>query len=171
MLPIRRREFGGIALVLGAAAGRASGSKTGDGKIDETLSSGIAQRKIPAVVGMVASKDEILYAGAFGTRDSSGTPVTTDSIFAIASMTKAVTTVAALQLVEQGKVRLKEPVSKYLPQLQELNVLEGFDAGDGQSETSPGENPGDTDAPAHSHIGILLRQLGRGHVSLHIAEG
>jgi CubicO group peptidase (beta-lactamase class C family) len=127
MLPISRREFGGLALVLGAAAARADGSTNGDGKLDETLRAGIAKRGIPAVVGMAANKDKILYAGAFGTRDSSGTPVSTDSIFAIASMTKAVTTVAALQLVEQGKVKLEEPVSKYLPRLAKLEVLEGFD--------------------------------------------
>jgi len=69
-----------------------------------------------------------LYAGAFGTRDSSGVPAAPDSIFQIASMTKAITTVAALQLVEQGKVKLEEPVSKYLPKLANLQVLDRFDA-------------------------------------------
>ena len=97
-------------------------------RIDETLRSGIARRKIPAVVGMAASEKKTLYTGAFGIRDSSGVPVRADSIFAIASMTKAITTVAALQLVDQGKVDLDEPVSKHLPQLSNLDVLEGFDA-------------------------------------------
>ena len=69
---------------------------------------GIARRSIPAVVGMVASETKTLYAGAFGRRDASGVPVRVDSIFQIASMTKAITTVAALQLVEQGKVDLDE---------------------------------------------------------------
>lgn len=77
---------------------------------------------------MFASRNKILYAGAFGTRDSPGVPVNADTIFAIASMTKAITTAAALQLVEQGKVQLDEPVSKYLPQLAKLDLLEGFDA-------------------------------------------
>jgi len=76
---------------------------------------------------MVASESKTLYEGAFGTRDSSGAPVRIDSIFGIASMTKAITTVAALQLVEQGKAQLEGPVSKYLPQLADLEVLEGFD--------------------------------------------
>ena len=79
------------------------------------LQSGIAGRKLPAAVGMVAEKQKTLYAGAFGTRDSSGVPVAPESIFRIASMTKAITTVAALQLVEQGKVDLGEPVAKHLP--------------------------------------------------------
>ena len=55
-------------------------------------------------------------------------PVRVDGIFSIASMTKAVTTVAALQLVEQGKVSLDEPVARHLKQLANLEVLDGFDA-------------------------------------------
>jgi methyl acetate hydrolase len=117
--------------LLGAQAAR--GDTRG---VDDTLRSGIAQRKIPAAVAMVAGERGILYSGAFGTRDSSGVPVTTDSIFAIASMTKAITTVAALQLVEQGKVTLDEPVSTHLPQLGALEVLEGFNA-DGKPNLRP----------------------------------
>jgi CubicO group peptidase (beta-lactamase class C family) len=96
--------------------------------IDEVLRSGIARRKVPAVVAMASTEKETFYRGAFGVRDGGGTPVTTASIFQIASMTKAVTTVAALQLVEQGKVTLDEPVAKHLPKLEQLDVLEGFDA-------------------------------------------
>jgi CubicO group peptidase (beta-lactamase class C family) len=105
------------------------------------LRSGIARRRIPAVVGTVAAGDKTLYAGAFGRRDSASTPATLDSIFAIASMTKAITTVAALQLVEQGKVKLDEPVSKYLPQLDKLDVLEGFDASSGRPILRPAKSP------------------------------
>src|SRR5215831_2677772 len=127
---MNRRQFVTAALGVGVHSrelwGDAVIGKPGD--IDETLQSGIARRKIPAVVGMVATGSKTLYSGAFGKRDSEGAPATKDSIFAIASMTKAVTTVAAMQLVEQGKVTLDEPVSKYLPQLAELEVLEGFDA-------------------------------------------
>jgi CubicO group peptidase (beta-lactamase class C family) len=86
---------------------------------------------------MVAGERAILYLGAFGTRDSSGVPVTADSIFAIASMTKAITTVAALQLVEQGKVKLDAPVSQYLPELGKLEVLEGFDSETGKPKLRP----------------------------------
>lgn len=117
--------------ILGAQAARG-----GTRGIDDTLRSGITQRKIPAAVGMVARERSVLYSGAFGTRDSSGIPVTADSIFAIASMTKAITTVAALQLVEQGKVTLDEPVSTHLPQLGALEVLEGFNA-DGKPNLRP----------------------------------
>ena len=89
----------------------------------------MTRRKIPAVVAMVATPDKTTYTGAFGKRDSaSGMDVKPDSIFAIASMTKAITTTAAMQLVEQGKVKLHEPVSKYLPELGKLDVMTGFDS-------------------------------------------
>jgi len=92
-------------------------------EIDETLRGGIARRNVPAVVAMFASDKKTLYSGAFGVRDASGVPARADSIFAIASMTKAVTTVAALQLVDQGKLTLDEPVAKFLPALANLPVL------------------------------------------------
>jgi CubicO group peptidase (beta-lactamase class C family) len=139
---MNRREFASAALGLGVQVRSLWGDAgiTSPGKIDETLRSGIARRKIPAAVGMAATDSKILYTGAFGERDSEGTPVTADSIFAIASMTKAVTTVAALQLVEQGKVTLDEPVAKHLPQLEKLEVLDGFDAA-GKPILRPAKTP------------------------------
>src|ERR1022692_3923637 len=115
MSQISRRELGGIVVGLGPLTGRVSGFTDGARLLDETLRAGIARRGIPAAVGMASTAGKTLYAGAFGTRDSSGEPVTAASIFAIASMTKAITTVAAMQLVEQGKVQLDEPVSRHLP--------------------------------------------------------
>lgn len=117
---IGRRAF------LGAAAGAAFAANPRS--IDETLRGGIAKRKLPCVVAAVGDPKKTLYTGAFGTRDSSGVPVRADSIFQIASMTKAITTAAALQLVEQGKCSLDEPVVKHLPQLKDLEVLAGWDA-------------------------------------------
>jgi CubicO group peptidase (beta-lactamase class C family) len=121
MPPITRR-----ALLAGAAT-CVLDARAGHEQVDEALRSGIARRKVPAAVGAISDRRKTLYAGAFGVRDSSGVPVRADSIFRIASMTKPVTTVAALQLVEQGKVDLSEPIAKHLPQLADLDVLEGFD--------------------------------------------
>lgn len=96
--------------------------------IDQTIRDSMSRRKIPTVVAMVATADKITYAGAFGKRDAaSGIDAKPDTIFAIASMTKAITSASAMQLVEQGKVKLHEPVSKYLPELAKLDVLDGFD--------------------------------------------
>ncbi len=124
---MNRRAF----LALGATGASLAPARTAG--LDDTLRQGIARRKIPAVVGMVASRNRILYSGAFGQRDSSSTPVKVDSLFHIASMTKAITTVAALQLVEQGKVGLDQPVSRHLPLFEKIlfekmKVLQGFDA-------------------------------------------
>jgi methyl acetate hydrolase len=88
---------------------------------------------VPAVVAAVANAKTTTYAGAFGTRDSaSGKPVQVDSIFAVASMTKAVTSAAAMQLVEQGKLSLDDPIGKHLPEFSKLQVLDGVDASSGR---------------------------------------
>ena len=66
--------------------------------------------------------------------------MTADSVFWIASMTKAVTSAAAMQLVEQGKLSLEGPIGKVLPDLASPQVLEGFDA-DGEPILRPAKNP------------------------------
>ncbi|MES1257139.1 MAG: serine hydrolase domain-containing protein [Acidobacteriota bacterium] len=134
MVSIHRREFSRVLLAAAACAARLDAAGAG---IDDTLRTGIAQRKIPAVAGMVATRSKTLYRGAFGLRDSSGAALQADSIFAIASMTKAITTVAALQLVEQGKVRLEEPVARFLPKLDKPEVLQGFDPQSGKPILRP----------------------------------
>lgn len=86
------------------------------------------RHKIPCVVAMVADRDQILYQGAFGTRDSeSGKPVQMDSVFAIASMTKAITSAAAMHMVERGKLSFDQPAAKVLPELGKVQVLDGYD--------------------------------------------
>ena len=113
---------------MGSCSPRPPGGLAGPG-LDPALHDSMIRRKIPAVVAMTATPDKITYTGAFGKRDAvSGVAVKPDSIFAIASMTKAITATSAMQLVEQGKVNLHEPVSKYLPELGKLDVLTGFDA-------------------------------------------
>jgi len=125
---LTRRRFAQIAL-LGTQAGRLFGASGAANAIDRVLREGIQRRNIPCVTAMVASADRILYSGAFGKRDqASGIAVQPDSIFAIASMTKAITSVAAMQLVERGKLKLDEPVARHLPQLAKMQVLQGFDA-------------------------------------------
>ncbi|HSP67813.1 MAG TPA: serine hydrolase domain-containing protein [Bryobacteraceae bacterium] len=129
MTHLTRRQFGGTLLLATQAAPRLFGKSASTGAIDNVLREGIQLRKIPSVAAMVASTDTILYSGAFGKRDSaSGIDVRPDSIFAIASMTKAITSVAAMQLVERGRLKLDEPVARHLPDLAKMDVLTGFDA-------------------------------------------
>ncbi|HWY49336.1 MAG TPA: serine hydrolase domain-containing protein [Bryobacteraceae bacterium] len=138
MFTFTRRQFGSVMLALGAQARKLGASTT---RIDETLRSGIARRKIPAVAAMAATATQTFYAGAFGKRDSaSGIDVKPDSIFSIASMTKAIAATAALQLVERGKLQLDEPASKHLPELAMAQVLHGYDAS-GQPVLRPPVKP------------------------------
>jgi len=96
--------------------------------IDEVLHGAVARGDVPGVVAMAAGDDGVLYEGAAGVREA-GTddPITPDTMMRIASMTKMVTTVAALQLVERGELDLDEAVAKYRPEFAELQILEGFD--------------------------------------------
>src|SRR5271169_69595 len=98
-------------------------------QIDQTLRQKSDAREIPGVVAMAANSKEVIYQGAFGKRDlSKDDAMTLDSVFWIASMTKAITAAAAMQLVEQGKLALDAPIDKVLPDLAAPQVLEGFDA-------------------------------------------
>jgi methyl acetate hydrolase len=98
-------------------------------QIDQILRQKSDAVEIPGVVAMAANSKDVIYEGAFGKRDlSRPDAMTTDSVFWIASMNKAVTTAAAMQLVEQGKLSLDAPIGKLLPDLVAPQVLEGFDA-------------------------------------------
>lgn len=96
--------------------------------IDEVLSAAVAAGDVPNVVAMAADRDGPVYQGAAGPRAvGQDDPITPDSSLRIASMTKMVTTVAALQQAERGNLELDAPVDTYLPQFADLAVLEGFD--------------------------------------------
>ncbi len=116
--------------------------RAADSPIDQILQSSLQQHKIPCAVAMAATSTKTTYTGAFGMRDSkSGIAVTPESIFMIASMTKPVTSVAAMQLVEQGKLKLDEPAGSYIPELGSLQVLQGFDPATGKPILKPATRP------------------------------
>src|SRR5262245_3510639 len=84
---------------------------------------------VPGVVAMAANRDGTLYEGAFGKRVlGQDAAMTTDTVVWIASMTKALTSAAAMQFVERGKFELESPASRWVPELASVEVLEGFDA-------------------------------------------
>ncbi len=110
-------------------------------QIDQILRQKSDAREIPGVVAIAANSKEVIYQGAFGKRDlSKADAMTADSVFWIASMTKAITTAAAMQLVEQGKLSLDAPIGKLLPDLASPQVLEGFDA-KGEPKLRPATRP------------------------------
>jgi CubicO group peptidase (beta-lactamase class C family) len=91
--------------------------------IKTTLRADVEGGKIPGAVIAVARRGQLVYFEAIGFRDkAAGVPMTTDTIFNIASMTKPITAVAALMLVEQGRLMIDDPAKKYLPQLADTKV-------------------------------------------------
>jgi methyl acetate hydrolase len=97
-------------------------------EIDRVLSGPIESGKLPGVVGLVANDTGILYQGAFGRRAvDRPEPMTLDTVFRIASMTKAITAAAAMQLMEAGRIGLEQPIAELLPFTRDVQVLQGFD--------------------------------------------
>ena len=110
-------------------------------QIDQLLRQKSDAKEIPGVVAMAANSKEVIYQGAYGRRDlSKDDAMTVDSVFWIASMTKAITAAGAMQLVEQGKLSLDAPIGKVVPDLAAPQVLEGFDA-QGEPKLRPAKNP------------------------------
>lgn len=98
-------------------------------KLDRVLGQATDNGDVPGVVAMAADRNGLIYSGAFGERElGSGTPMSEDTVMLFASMTKAVTGAAAMQLVEQGKLDLDAPAGEVLPELAEVQVLAGFEA-------------------------------------------
>lgn len=110
-------------------------------KLDPLLRTAVETRQVPGIVALATNADETLYHGAFGARDiGKDDRMTADSVFWIASMTKPITSAAAMQLVEQGKLQLDEPIGKLIPELASPQVLEGF-AQDGTPKLRPAKKP------------------------------
>lgn len=108
--------------------------------IDASLQQACDAGAIPGAVAVATTGAEVIYQGAFGRRDLTGTAaMTADSVFWLASMTKAITTVAALQLVEQGRLTLDGPLGHLVPELAAPQVLEGF-AADGAPHLRPAKS-------------------------------
>jgi methyl acetate hydrolase len=116
-------------------------------KIDMILRAATESGEVPGIVALAATDNSILYEGHFGRRRlRDGPAMTRDTVFRVASMVKLITSVAALQLVEQNKLQLDAPVPEIDPVVSSPKVLEGFDAR-GLPQLRPATRP------------ITLRQL------------
>jgi len=91
-------------------------SSSSTAALDQVLHTAVERKQVPMVVAMVATADGVAYEGGVG--------VAKDAIFPIASMTKPVTAVAVMQLVEAGEIDLDEPAAAYVPELASVEVLE-----------------------------------------------
>ena len=142
-------RFASIALVALVSTGYAWQSSPGaevgrprTAAVDAVLADAVKRGDIPGVVAVVVDRNGIIYQGAFGKADvATGKPLTADAIFRIASMTKPITSTAAMQLFEQGKFRLEDPAEKYLPDLANMKVFESFDQVTGAYTLRPAARP------------------------------
>jgi methyl acetate hydrolase len=117
-----------LALSTGASHAQNSAARP-SALIDQKLREAVESKDVPGVVALVTNRKGVVYQGAFGVADvATGRALTPDALFRIASMTKAVTSTAAMQLIEQGKFALEDPVEKYLPEMAKLPVFDSFDA-------------------------------------------
>jgi methyl acetate hydrolase len=134
---LRTAGLAAASLVPAAAAGKPAQGE----EIDAALQAKVGAREIPGVVAMAANENSVIYQGAFGPRNiANAVPMSTDTIFRIASMVKLLTSVAALQLVEQGRLKLDEPAANIDPTLAGALVLTGFDA-KGVPQLRPPQKP------------------------------
>jgi len=134
------RKMAGMVFATGVAAlaGAAHAQSPGAASLDASLRAAVERKDVPGVVALVTNRERVLYQGAFGVADvATGRPLTPDALFRIASMTKPVTSVALMQLVEQGKIALDDPAEKYLPELANQQVIENFDAATGAYQLRP----------------------------------
>jgi methyl acetate hydrolase len=117
-------------------------SEAGGAAISGQLAAAVERGDTPGVVALVVDRDGILYEGAAGKLDAGrNIAMPVNAIFNIASMTKPVTSVAIMVLIEDGKLRLDDPVSRYFPGFDNLQVITKFNEADGTYETRPARRP------------------------------
>jgi CubicO group peptidase (beta-lactamase class C family) len=106
-------------------------------KIDLMIEKAIAQKEIPGAVALIAKDGQIVYHKSFGTANAEGKELKKDDIFRIASQTKAITSTAVMMLWEEGEFRLDDPVSKYIPEFKDPQVIATFNEKDSTYTTKP----------------------------------
>jgi methyl acetate hydrolase len=137
-----------IIVVAGLADTASAQNSPAGAALDTSLRGAVERKDVPGVVALITDRDRVLYQSAFGVADvSTGRPLTADALFRIASMTKPVTSVALMQLVEQGRIGLDDPAEKYLPELVGLKVISSFDATTGAYQVRPASR-----APTVTHF-------------------
>lgn len=109
-------------------------------RIDHMLKDALETGEIPGVVALIARNGKIIFHNSYGMADNtSSTKLQKDAIFRIASQTKAITSTAVMMLWEEGKFRLDDPISKYIPEFKEAQILDTFNESDSTYTVKPAE--------------------------------
>ena len=129
-------------LLVGVKAAPLLLTSEGSTALSTFFADAVARGNVPGIVAIVVDRDKVLYHEAFGKMNvAKNVPMAKDTIFRIASMTKAVTSMGVMQLVEQGKVGLDDDVSKFIPALEDPQVFSKVDSSAGTYETQPAKRP------------------------------
>jgi CubicO group peptidase (beta-lactamase class C family) len=114
----------------------------GSAAISSALKTATDRGDVPGVAVAVVNKDGVLYNEAFGkSRTLTSTPMAKDTIFNMASMTKPVTSIAIMMLVDEGKLKIDDEVAKYLPKWKDPLVISTFNEADASYQTRPAKRP------------------------------
>jgi len=134
----RRPLFVFIAAACASPLALAQTGVSGTAALDDYLDGAIADTHIPGLVALAVDGDSVLYSHAAGMRsETRSEPMTMDTIFNLASMTKPIATTAIMMLVEEGKLDLDDPIAKLVPEFVDRPVLATFNSADGSYTTRP----------------------------------
>lgn len=140
-------KWQGFALALmlthaSAALAAPALSDAGKAELTKFANEAIARGAVPGVVTLVVNREGVLYEGIAGKQDvARNVDMSIDTIFRIASMTKPVTSVAIMMLAEEGKLKLDDPVAKYLPAFENRPVIAKFNKANASYTTRPAKGP------------------------------
>lgn len=110
-------------------------------RIDAMLSEVVSNSDLPGIVALIAKNGKVVFHNAYGMSDNaSKTKMEKDAIFRIASQTKAITSTAVMILWEEGKFRLDDPISKFIPEFGKAHILETFNEQDSTYTTIPAKD-------------------------------
>jgi len=109
-------------------------------RIDAMLQEAVKENQVPGVVALIARNGKIVYHKAYGKANEKGDQLEKNTIFRIASQTKAITSTAVMMLWEEGKFRLDDPISKYIPEFGPAQILDTYNDSDGTYTTKPAED-------------------------------
>ena len=135
-MKLRKLVF--CAVILSCHAGAQSFDASAIAELDGYLEQAIGSTRIPGMVALVTNGEGIIYERAFGLMDTANDKaMSTDAIFRLASMTKAITSTAIMMLVEDGNVELDAPVARYLPGFDDLQILDSYEQDGSGYEAHP----------------------------------